>query len=154
MEVHRLKAVSKVDTTKTDQAALVAEAYIAAEPDAAKKAAARKTLGDIYRSAYEFDKAIAAYKAVLEATPDNQEVMAMLGLSLVGQATLVDPPNREQMQEGLNYMAKYAETVQIAPNDPQKEFKESVVQTVKFLQEEQKLKPQGTPKGGPAKKKT
>jgi hypothetical protein len=50
-------------------------------------------------------------------------------------------------------MAKYAESVQIAPNDPQKEFKESVISTVKYLQEEQKLKPQGS-KSTPARKKS
>jgi tetratricopeptide (TPR) repeat protein len=153
MEVHRLKAVSGVDTTKADAAGTVIEQYIAAEPDAAKKIQARATLGDIYRNAGQFDKAIATYKAVLETAPDNLEVMASLGLSLVALGTSVDPPNKEQLQEGLNYMQKYADTVQILPTDSKatQEFKQSVKDTVQYLTTEQKLKAQPTPKT-PAKK--
>lgn len=156
MEVHRLKAVSGIDGSKSAQAAAVIDAFVAAEPDAAKKLAAQTTLGDIYRATGDFDKAIAAYKTVLATAPDNTEVMASLGLSLVALGTSVDPPNREQMQEGLNYMSKYAETVQIAPTDPKsvQDFKQSVKDTVEYLKNEQKLKPQGAPKTAPAKRKT
>jgi hypothetical protein len=112
------------------------------------------TLGDIMRAAGEFDKAVAAYKSVLETAPDNTEVMASLGLSLVAQGTAVDPPNREQLQEGLNYMQKYADTVAILPTDSPtvQEFKKSVKDTVEYLKTEQKLKAQPT-KGGAAPKK-
>jgi tetratricopeptide (TPR) repeat protein len=144
IEVHRLKAVSGIDGSKADQAATVVEQYIAAEPDAAKKAQARATLGDIMRTSGQFDKAIAAYRAVLETSPDNLEVMASLGLSLVAQGTAVDPPNKDQLQEGLNYMQKYADTVQILPTDPKnvQEFKQSVKDTVEYLKTDQKLKAQ------------
>ena len=154
METHRLKIVSGIDSTKIADAAAVVEAYIAAEPDAAKKLAARATLGDMYRTAGDFDKAVAAYKAVLEASPDNMEVMAKLGLSLVAQGMMVDPPNRDQLQDGLNYMEKYAGTVQILPTDSKsdQEFKQSVKETVEYLKTEQKLKAQPA-KGGAAPKK-
>jgi hypothetical protein len=91
---------------------------------------------------------------VLETTPENTEVMASLGLSLVAQGTSVDPPNREQLQEGLNYMQKYADTVAISPSDPPtvQEFKKSVKDTVEYLKTEQKLKAQPT-KAAPARKK-
>lgn len=146
MEVHRLKAVSGIDGSKADDAAKVIEQYISLEPDAAKKVAARTTLGDIMRTSGQFDKAIAAYKTVLESSPDNLEVMASLGLSLVALGTSVDPPNKDQLQEGLNYMAKYAETVQILPTDPKnvQEFKQSVKDTVEYLKTDQKLKAQPT----------
>ena len=155
MEVHRLKAVSGVDTSKVAKAGEVIEAYIAAQPDAAKKLEGRKTLGDIYRLTGDLDKAVAAYKVVLEASPDNTEVMASLGLSMYALAAGAEPPNREQMQEGLNYMAKYSDTVQILPTDPPavQEFKKSVKATVEYLKTEEKLKPQTT-KSTPAKKKT
>lgn len=154
MEAHRLKIMSSIDTTKIGKAAQVVEAYIAAEPDAAKKLAARATLGDMYRTAGDFDKAVAAYKAVLETSPDNMEVMAKLGLSLVAQGMTVDPPNRDQLQDGLNYMEKYASTVQIMPTDSKsdQEFKQSVKETVEYLKTEQKLKAQPA-KGGAAPKK-
>jgi tetratricopeptide (TPR) repeat protein len=148
MEVHRLKAVSGIDGSKADAAATVIEEYIALEPDAAKKITARTTLGDIMRGAGQFDKAITAYKTVLETAPDNLEVMASLGLSLVALGTSVDPPNKDQLQEGLNYMAKYADTVQILPTDSKnvQEFKQSVKDTVQYLKTDQKLKAQPPPK--------
>jgi len=154
IEVHRLMAVAQVDTTRTAEAEAMINEYLAQETDAAKKLKMQTTLGDIMRSAGEFDKAVAAYKAVLEAAPDNNEVMASLGLSLVAQGTAVDPPNRDQLQEGLNYMQKYADTVAILPTDSPtvQEFKKSVKDTVEYLKTEQKLKAQPT-KGGAAPKK-
>ncbi len=156
MEIHRLKAVSGIDSSKIEQAAIIIEEYIAAEPDPVKKTAAKVTLGDIQRASGEFDKAIATYKAVLEASPDNNEVMASLGLSLVALGTSVEPANKEQLQEGLNYMQKYADTVTILPTDPKQlqEFKQSVKDTVEYLKTEQKLKPQSPPRTTGGRKKT
>ena len=155
MEVHRLKAVSGIDGSKADDSAKIIEEYIALEPDAAAKLKARTTLGDIMRGAGQFDKAITAYRAVLEAAPDNTEVMASLGLSLVALGTSVDPPNKDQLQEGLNYMSKYAETVQILRTDAAnvKEFKQSVKDTVEYLKTDQKLKAQPVKTAAPKKGK-
>ena len=155
LEVHRLKAVTGIDSSKTAQAAVIGEEYIALEPDAVKKTAAKVTLGDIMRAAGEFDKAIATYKSVLETAPDNNEVMASLGLSLVALGTSVEPANKEQLQEGLNYMQKYADTVAILPTDSKQvqEFKQSVKDTVLYLKTEQNLKPQ-TPAKPTGRRKT
>lgn len=154
IEVHRLMAVGQVDTSRVAEAEAVIKEYQAIETDPVKKSAAMTTLGDIMRYSGDFEKAVAAYKTVLETTPENTEVMASLGLSLVAQGTSVDPPNREQLQEGLNYMQKYADTVAISPSDPPtvQEFKKSVKDTVEYLKTEQKLKAQPT-KAAPARKK-
>lgn len=154
MEVHRLMAVSGVETSKTAEAKVVWDEYLAAETDPVKKTKAMKNLGDIYRGAGELDKAIVVYKQVLDTEPENQEVMAMIGLSLVGLGGSVDPPNKEQLQEGLNYMEKYANTVQVLATDSQfeKDFKQSVKDTVEYLKNEQKLKPQTPPKAVPDRK--
>jgi tetratricopeptide (TPR) repeat protein len=153
IEVHRLMAVGQVDTSRVAEAEAVIKEYQSFETDPAKKSAALTTLGDIMRYAGDFEKAVAAYKTVLETTPENTEVMASLGLSLVAQGTSVDPPNRDQLQEGLNYMQKYADTVAISPSDPPavQEFKQSVKDTVEYLKTEQKLKAQPT-KAAPRKK--
>jgi tetratricopeptide (TPR) repeat protein len=154
IEVHRLMAVGQVDSSRVAEAEAVIKEYQAIETDPVKKSAAMTTLGDIMRYSGDFEKAVAAYKTVLETTPENTEVMASLGLSLVAQGTSVDPPNREQLQEGLNYMQKYADTVAISPSDPPtvQEFKKSVKDTVEYLKTEQKLKAQPS-KAAPARKK-
>lgn len=154
IEIHRLMAVGQVDSSRIGEAETLIKEYLAIETDPAKKTAYMTTLGDIMRYSGDFEKAVAAYKSVLETTPDNNEVMASLGLSLVAQGTSVDPPNREQLQEGLNYMQKYADTVAILPTDSPtvQEFKKSVKETVEYLKTEQKLKAQPT-KATPARKK-
>lgn len=154
IEIHRLMAVGQVDTSRGADAEAVIKEYLATETDPAKKATVMTTLGDIMRYSGDFDKAVAAYKTVLETTPDNNEVMASLGLSLVAQGTSVDPPNRDQLQEGLNYMQKYADTVAILPTDSPtvQEFKKSVKETVEYLKTEQKLKAQPTKASPPRKK--
>jgi tetratricopeptide (TPR) repeat protein len=146
IEVHRLMAVGQVDTSRAADAETVIKEYLATETDPAKKSVVLTTLGDIMRYSGDFEKAVAAYKGVLENSPENNEVMASLGLSLVAQGTSVDPPNREQLQEGLNYMQRYADTVSILPSDPPtvQEFKQSVKDTVEYLKTEQKLKAQPT----------
>lgn len=154
IEVHRLMAVSQIDTSRVAEAEKIVNEAVATETDPVKKAKNLTVLGDIMRNAGDFDKAITAYKGVLEAQPENNEVMAKLGLSLVGQATTVDPPNKDQMQEGLNYMQKYADSVQILSTDSKsdQEFKQSVKDTVEYLKTEQKLKAQ--PAKAPARKRT
>lgn len=154
IEVHRLLAVSQVDTTRTAEAETLVNEYLAQETDPVKKVKIQTVLGDIMRAAGEFDKATTAYKGVLETAPDNTEVMASLGLSLVAKAMLVDPPSRDELQEGLNYMQKYADTVAILPTDSPsvQEFKKSVKDTVEYLKTEQKLKAQPTKAAAPRKK--
>lgn len=148
-EIHRLKAAGGVDTTKGDAAATVITDYIALETDPAKKLAAQLTLGDVMRDTGNFEKAVTAYKAVLEASPDNPDATAQLGLVLVALGTSVDPPNKEQLQEGLNYMQKFADT---APDTHK--YKADVKQMVEYLKNEQKLTPQKVTQKAPPKKRT
>ena len=136
-EVHRLKAAGGVDTTMGDKAEAVLTEYIAMETDPAKKLAAQVTLGDVMRETGNFDKAVVAYKAVLEADPNNMDATAQVGLTLVALGTSVDPPNREQLQEGLNYMQKFADS---APETHK--YKNDVKQMVEYLKTDQKLTPQ------------
>lgn len=154
IEIYRLAAVGQVDTTRSEEAGPLFEEFIAAEVDPVKKLKARQNLGDIYRATGQFEKAIAAYKLVIEAAPENQEVTAMIGLCYFGLGTSVDPPNKEQLQEGLNYLDKYAQTVQIAATDTpnQKEFKQSVKDAVEYLKTEQNLKAQKPAANKPGRK--
>ncbi|MGD9560699.1 MAG: tetratricopeptide repeat protein [Pyrinomonadaceae bacterium] len=138
MEVHRLKAVGGVDRSKGADAAAVITQYLAVETDAAKKAKAEMTLGDILRENGDCDGAIVAYKKILEGSPDNVDALAGAGLCLfsVGYGN----SDKAQMQEGLNYMTRFSE---IAPDTHQ--LKTSVKDAVDLLKSEQKLTPQKTP---------
>jgi hypothetical protein len=80
--------------------------------------------------------------------------MALIGLSLFGLGTSVEPYNKEQLQEGLNYLDKYAQTAQVLSTDSQqqKDFKQSVKDTAEYLKTEQNLKAQKVPATKPGRK--
>lgn len=147
VEVYRLMILTKADTTKSKEAMAVYQEYFEVEPDAAKKAKAQLQIGDIMREAGDSENAIIAYKKVLETTPDNVDAMAGLGLSLFSAG--VGANDKTQMQEGLNYMQKFADT---APASHP--LKSSVKDAVDYLKTEQKLAPQKVDAPSKAKKKT
>lgn len=135
IEVHRLLSKSGVDTSKAAEAKVAFDEYLAIEPDAAKKAKAQITLGDILREGNDSDNAIVAYKAALVSSPDNPDALAGLGLSLFNSGVISD--NTTQKQEGLNYMQRFAE---VAPdNHP---LKVSVREAVEYLKTQDKLTPE------------
>jgi tetratricopeptide (TPR) repeat protein len=154
-DIHRLKAVALVDSSKIADAKTVITEYIALQQDPAKKLTGKMVLGDVMKAAGDFEQAIAAYRDVLVDNPEHPEAMANLGLSLVAFGASQSPENKEKMQEGLNYMQKYTEIAPVASTDPPavKELKESVKATVDYLKAE-KMVPQkvATPKATPRKR--
>lgn len=143
-ETFRLMAATEqVDDTKLEIAKAMLPEYIAIEPDAAKKESSRIILADLYRVAGDATNAIAEYRKVLEASPDNLDAMAGLGLSLVNAGYLSD--DKAQLQEGANVLAKFAAA---APETHK--FKNDAVSLIENLKNEQKIAPQKT---GPAKRK-
>ncbi len=145
-EGYRLMSRTRVDVTKAKETLTAFEEYIAAETDAKKKADAQLALGDALREDNDADNAIIAYRKALETSPDSPDVLAGLGLSLFNAGVSSAPENTAQMQEGLNYMQKFADT---APdNHP---LKESVKGAVTYLKEKQ-LTPQKVNKGATKKK--
>lgn len=143
VEIHRLKAVGGVDTSKGAEAKTIIEEYLAVETDALKKSKAEMTLGDILRENGDCDGAIVAYKKILAASADDPDALAGAGLCLfsVGYGN----SDKAQMQEGLNLMTRFSE---VAPDTHR--LKTSVKDAVDLLKNEQKLAPQKLP----AKRKT
>ena len=127
--------------------------YIAMETDPVKKLAAKLTLGDVMRYTGDFEKAVVAYKAVLEEKPDHPDALGSLGLTMYAQGVASVPEDKAKQQEGLNFMQKYTEIAPVAATDSPavKELKESVKQTVDYLKNQQKMTPQkvATPKKRP-----
>ncbi len=152
-EIHRIKAVAGVDTSKAEEASKVYAEYIAMEADPARKAQTQLNYGDIMRLTGDFDKAAEAYRSVLAAKPDQPEAMAGLGLSLFAAGVASSPENKEKEQEGLNYMQKYTEIAPVSSTDSDsvKALKVSVKEAVDYLKS-QKMAPQKvttTPKKKP-----
>jgi tetratricopeptide (TPR) repeat protein len=141
-DAYRLVVATKLNPAKAADAKDAFDAYTAIETDPAKKAKAQLTYADIMREMGDSEKAIAGYRAVLQTSPDNSDAMAGLGLSLFNAGVVAS--NKEQMQEGLNYMTKYIETSPISATDSAsvKEFKQSVKDAVDYLKNTEKLAPQ------------
>jgi len=143
VETYRLIVRTKADVTRAKDAMAAYDQYFAVETDPIKKTSARLALADMLREAGESEPAVAAYRAVLEASPDNVDAMAGLGLSLFNVGVVEE--DKAKMQEGMNIMQKFADT---APETHP--LKQSVKEAVDYLKTEQKMAPQKT---APARKR-
>lgn len=142
-EVHRIKAVGNVDTSKGADAAKIYAEYLTIETDPARKLAAQVSLGDIMRLTGDLDKAAVAYRDALTTKPDHPEATAGLGLVLFAAGVAASPEDKEKEQEGLNLMQKYTEIAPVSATDSDsvKALKVSVKEAVDYLKS-QKMAPQ------------
>ena len=134
-DTYRLLVITKANPAKAAEAKDAFDAYLAIEKDAAKKAKIQLVFGDVMREAGESERAIEAYRAALATSPDNPDALAGVGLSLFNAGVVAD--NKAQMQEGLNFMTRFAE---IAPETHP--LKSSVKDAVEYLKTQEKLAPQ------------
>ncbi len=125
-----------VDEKTTAAARTLTQEYINTETDAAKKTKAQTVLGDVFRVAGDSDNAVIEYKKALETSPDDADALAGLGLSLFN-AGVLDNNNKAKMQEGLNYMTRFAEVAPAAHP-----LKSNVAELVDYLKTQEKLTPQ------------
>lgn len=125
----------RVNSTILDAAKTIIPEYIAAEPDAAKKAQANLALADLYRVGGDFENAITAYKVILEGNPDNLDALVGAGLSLVNVGYISS--DKTKLQEGANLLQKFASA---APDT--NKFKADAVGLIETLKKEQNVTPQ------------
>jgi tetratricopeptide (TPR) repeat protein len=93
--------------------------YIAAETDSAKKTKAEAALGDALFQGGRVDESIAAYKAILAASPNNLDAIYGLGLALASD------PTGTKTAEGRDMLQQFASK---APaTDPRKQMAEEAV---------------------------
>ena len=128
-----------VDTRQVDEAVLPKAGeyipqYIAVETDAAKKAEAQLILADLYRVAGDSEKAIAEYRKVLAASPDNLEGLAGIGFSLVNQGYIDN--DKAKLQEGADFLQKFAS---LAPDSHK--YKSDATGLIQSLKAEQNVTP-------------
>jgi len=135
-DTFRLMAqTEQVDETKIALAKEMLPEYQTMETDAAKKENSKLILGDLYRVTGDADNAIAEYRKVVEANPENLDALAGLGLSLVNAGYINN--NKEQLQEGANYLQKFASA---APATHK--YKDDATGLIESLKAEQKITPQ------------
>ena len=132
----------QVDAEKIALAKTLIDEYANSQTDAAKKIEAKLTIGDLYRVAADSDNAIATYKEILTANPDNVDALAGAGLSLVNLGYLKN--DKAAMQEGANYLQKF---ISVAPDTHR--YKQDAVGLIEALKAEN-VAPQKT---GSTKKK-
>ncbi len=138
-DTFRLMTVTEqADETKVDLAKTMIPEYLTIETNAANKEAGKLILADLFRVTGDSANAIAEYRKVLEASPDNLDAMAGLGFSLVNEGFLKD--DKAQLQDGANVLQKFASA---APDSHK--FKNDAVGLLESLKTDQKIAPQKAP---------
>ncbi|MGI8470270.1 MAG: hypothetical protein ACR2N3_17660 [Pyrinomonadaceae bacterium] len=143
VESYRLMVGTRADQTKTKELAAAANEYAAVETDAAARAKTMVMVADTLRLAGNSADAVPIYRKVLETDPNNANAMGGLGLSLFDVGAGSNPPDKAQMQEGLNLMEKFAQTSPPATaTKDELQMREDVKGAVDYLKNTEKLTPQ------------
>jgi hypothetical protein len=128
---------TKVDQSQGQAAWDSYQAYIAAEPDAAKKA---KMKGEALQTLFDsgaVDQAVTQARAAVTEDPDNVDANRILGLALFASG------DKAKFQEAANYLQHYVDK---APDtDP---LKASARESLEYLRTAENVKPE---KAGPAR---
>ena len=152
----------QVDTATIEAAKILIPEYLTLEADATKKAQASLAFADLYRVVGDSENAIAAYKKILESSPNDLDALAGAGLSLVNLGYIeienakatndkaLTEDGKQKLQEGSNLLGKYAG----AAPDTHK-YKADAVALIDTLKKEQNVTPQKvtTTKAATVKKK-
>ena len=95
----------------TDNAEAGAAAYLKASElettDPKKKLAYLADAGDVYRGAYEIDKAIELYKQVLAQDPSNADALYGIGLSAMASTSEDQTKQKEYWQTAADYLTEF-----------------------------------------------
>ena len=99
--------VSKVDQSQAEAGKTAYEEYMAIEPDPVKKAKAQHDLAQMLFDANAFEQALAEYKKILDATPDDTDPWLNRGCC---SSTSAHAKQRQgQYQEAANFLQRFVE---------------------------------------------
>lgn len=103
---------TKVDQTKAADAATAFQEYIAAEPDAVKKAKAHRDYAQmLFETASDiagYERAVAEYQKILEATPDDPDALLRIGQAMFNIGAL-NNNDKTKYQEAANYLQRFVD---------------------------------------------
>jgi tetratricopeptide (TPR) repeat protein len=101
-----MRLLVKTDPGQADAAMTAYQEYMAAETDAVKKAKAEKDIAQImFDTASDqagYDRALAAYKKLLEANPEDTDAMLRIGQTLFNMGAINN--DKTKYQEAANYL--------------------------------------------------
>ena len=107
-----MRLLIKTDPSQGPAALTAYQEYMAAEPDAAKKAKAEKDVAQIlFDTASDqagFEKALAAYQKILETTPDDPDALLRSGQILFNIGAL-NNNDKAKYQEAANYLQRFVD---------------------------------------------
>jgi len=130
--------VTKVDQTQVDAGITAFQEYMAAEPDATKKAKAQLDLAQMLFDAGAADKAVVEFKKILDVQPDNIDALYGMGIAEISQG--YGASDKAKLQEGVNYLQQYVDK---APDTHR--YKAEAKATLAELKNTEKVVPEKTP---------
>jgi tetratricopeptide (TPR) repeat protein len=126
--------VTKVDQSQIDAGETAYQEYLTViDADAAKKAQAQRDLAQMLFDANSFDKALAAYKKILEANPDDTDALVKSGMLLFNIGAMNN--DKAKYQEAANYLQLFVEK---APDTDR--FKDDAKAILEELKNQQNVK--------------
>ena len=99
--------VTKVDQSQVEAGETAYREYIAIETDPAKKAQAQRDAAQMLFDANSFDKALAEYKKILEANPDDTDALVKSGMLLFNIGAMNN--DKAKYQEAANYLQQFVD---------------------------------------------
>lgn len=132
-EAMRLVA-SKVDRTQVDAAMTAYQEYLAATTDPVKKSKLQTDAAKMLFDAGAYDRAVAEYRKILEAEPDNPDANLYLGFSLFNTG------DKAKFQEAANFIGRFVEK---APET--NAMKGEAKSILEFLKTQENIKPERVP---------
>lgn len=137
--------VTKVDQSQVDAGEVAYQEFIAIDTDPAKKAQAQRDLAQMLFDANSFDKALAEYKKILEANPDDTDALVKSGMLLFNIGAMNN--DKAKYQEAANYLQQFVDK---APDTDK--FKDDAKAILEELKNQQNVKAEKVAPTRPARR--
>ena len=106
--------VTKVDQTQAEAGKTAYEEYIAIETDPAKKSKAQHDLAQMLFDANAYEQALAEYRKILEASPDDTDALVKSGMLLFTIGAVNN--DKAKYQEAANFLQRFVDKAPIRTN--------------------------------------
>lgn len=129
--------VTKVDQTQAEAGKTAYEEYIAIETDPVRKSKAQHDLAQMLFDANAYEQALAEYRKILEATPDDTDALVKSGMLLFTIGAVNN--DKAKYQEAANFLQRFVDK---APDTDK--LKADALAVLENLKSEQNVKAEKT----------